>query len=149
MIEARGGCADLRVLDLYAGTGALGLEALSRGAARVTFVERRRDALMAIRANVDALGVADAVRLVGRPLEGAGVDLEGPFDLVFADPPYADVQSGAATRALARLFEGDVFAEGALFVLEHAEKTATPEFPGLTVDVTRSYGDTRVAFFRK
>ncbi len=149
MLEARGGCAGLRVLDLYAGTGALGLEALSRGAAHATFVERRREAITALRANLAALGVAAESRVVARPIESAGADIAGPFDLVFADPPYADVQSGAATRTLARLFSQGLFADGAIFVLEHAEKTETPEFPGLEAEATRSYGDTRLAFFRK
>lgn len=107
MLESRGAIAGARVLDLYAGTGALGLEALSRGAIRATFVEKRREAVAALRSNIADLGVSESTRLVSRSVESAsgGESLGGPFDLVFADPPYADVQSGTALRALGRLLE--------------------------------------------
>ncbi|RYE85146.1 MAG: 16S rRNA (guanine(966)-N(2))-methyltransferase RsmD [Myxococcales bacterium] len=91
------------VLDLYAGSGALGLEALSRGAARLVLVENRRPALDALRANLTSLGLGEpAVTVVPRPVERSASSVAplGPFDLVVADPPYALVESGAAQRAL-------------------------------------------------
>jgi 16S rRNA (guanine966-N2)-methyltransferase len=148
MLEARGGLRDARTLDLYAGTGALGLEALSRGAAHVTFVERRREALAALRDNVAALGVGDAARVVGRPVEAIEGELSGPFDLIFADPPYADVQSGAAPRALGRVLEGSVLcSDEAVMVLEHSSKTKAPSLATLTLVETRAYGDTQISFY--
>src|SRR3954447_13779720 len=82
-----GDVTGLRVLDLYAGSGALGIEALSRGAAGATFVDRDPRAVAAIRSNLDGVGVQQEVRRQDalRFLAGAGA---GPFDLVFLDPPY-------------------------------------------------------------
>ncbi len=122
------------VLDLFAGSGALGLEALSRGAARVTFVENGRPAIDALRANVDALGAqadcevarADALTFVAALQPHA-------FDVALADPPYA---SGLATR-LAEAFANTPFATW-LWV-EHGVREALPALPGMR---TRRYGDT-------
>lgn len=149
MIEARGGFDGTRVLDLYAGTGALGLEALSRGARRATFVERRREALAALKGNLEALGVAADAQVVARSVESVGAELAPPFDVVFVDPPYADVQSGAAPRALSRLLERGLLAsEDALVVLEHSSKTPPPELAGVALVETRTYGDTQISFYR-
>lgn len=92
--------ADARVLDLFAGSGSLGIEALSRGAARATFVERDRGALAALRANVAETGVADRARVVAANVTAflAGAT-EGPYDLVFCDPPFAEVDLLSATLA--------------------------------------------------
>lgn len=92
--------ADARVLDLFAGAGSLGIEALSRGAAHATFVERDREALAAIRANVAATGTSDRARVVASSvLTYLGRPTGGPFDLVFCDPPFADVATLSATLA--------------------------------------------------
>ena len=80
-----------RVLDLYAGSGALAFEALSRGAAEAIVVEQGRDAIAAIRENARALDVADRVEIVGSRVEKALSSVKGPFDLVFLDPPYIEV----------------------------------------------------------
>jgi 16S rRNA (guanine966-N2)-methyltransferase len=139
-----------RVLDLYAGTGALGLEAISRGAVHATLVEDARDALAAIRANVAALGVADRVRVVAARVERAArtlVPLSGaPFDLVFADPPYADVTSGEACRAIEAVV-GAALAPGGTLVLEHAHADPPPALGGLRMDDARRYGDTALALY--
>ncbi|MBD0319087.1 MAG: 16S rRNA (guanine(966)-N(2))-methyltransferase RsmD [Gemmatimonadetes bacterium] len=127
-----------RVLDLFAGSGALGLEALSRGAATATFVEQAPSALQSLRANLSALGAAgraevvrgDAVRYV------AGLEA-GAFDLAFADPPYA--QGFAA--ALAEAFAAVPFA--GLLCIEHGRNDELPELPGAR---TRRYGDTSLTF---
>lgn len=123
-----------RVLDLYAGSGALGLETLSRGAARVTFVERAGGALRALRANVRRLGAeaeCDVVR--ADALDYAATLEAGQFDLALADPPYG---IGAAA-ALAELFLQQHFADW-LWV-EHGANEALPEMAGAR---TRRYGDT-------
>ena len=90
----------LRVADLYAGSGALGLEALSRGAASVTFVETDREAIRAIEANLGALGAHD--QAIVRATSAASLPREMPFDLIFADPPYAAGSGSAVIRAVAK-----------------------------------------------
>ena len=137
-----------RVLDLYAGTGALGLEALSRGADSVVFVERSKEALTALHANVDALGVRDRVRVLAVAVERAARGVTGPFDLVFADPPYADVKTGAAVRALEEVAV-PLLGASALLVLEHASRDAPPRVAGLEHHDPRTYGDTTVSFYAK
>jgi len=127
-----------RVLDLFAGTGALGLEALSRGAAAATFVEQDAKALAILRANVDALGAAEAVRIVkGDALKYARGLGAGSFDLAFADPPYG---KGLA-RALAEAFAETPFA--GLLCIEHGKDDVFPELAGAR---TRRYGDTYLTY---
>ena len=134
----------VRVLDLYAGSGALGLEALSRGAASATFVESGRPALAAIRANLDATGedaevvAADAIRW----LRAAG-DGERAFDLVFCDPPY-DAAAGIA-QPLGDLLPR-VAAPQALIVTESSKRN--PLVIDLPLTDERTYGDTRIAIHR-
>jgi 16S rRNA (guanine(966)-N(2))-methyltransferase RsmD len=143
---------EARVLDLYAGTGALGLEALSRGAAEATFVERSREALVALRANVVALGLERRARVVAAPTERAAGETAGPFDLVFADPPYADVAS--ALRVLEEIVRRGALADAATIVLEHAPERGQAEqkgyeIAGLERKETRRYGDTCLTFFER
>jgi 16S rRNA (guanine966-N2)-methyltransferase len=139
-----------RVLDLYAGTGALALEALSRGAARATLVESSRDALAAVRANVLALGVDDRARVVAADVRGAAGQLgrAGPFDLVLVDPPWALVDGGEAPRAVAEIVRAGALDPGALVVLEHAARSVPPEIEGLARGETRRYGDTALTFYK-
>jgi 16S rRNA (guanine966-N2)-methyltransferase len=140
------------VLDLYAGTGALALEALSRGAARAVLVESSREALAAVRANVEGLGLAGRAEIVAADVRAAQrrIARGGPFDLVLADPPWALVESGDAPRALADLVAAGALAPGALVVLEHSARTAPAELEGagLVLDQTRRYGDTALAFYK-
>jgi 16S rRNA (guanine966-N2)-methyltransferase len=154
ILEARRGVSNARVLDLYAGTGALAIEALSRGAAHATMVERDRNALAALRANVQALELRDSVRIVATPVERAARSLEpGSFDVVFVDPPYADVTTGTAIRALEDVIRAGVLAEGATVVLEHApargKEEEGPPVEGLVRTDTRTYGDTCLSFYEK
>ena len=144
MLEARALVRGARVLDLYAGTGALGLEALSRGARHATFVERGREALDALGANVDALRANAQARIVRSSVEGAGPRVGGPFELVLVDPPYADVPSGAVARALMLL--RDRLAPGATLVLEHASGDSPPEMCDFRRGESRRYGDTTLTF---
>ena len=135
-----------RVLDLYAGSGALGIEALSRGAAEAVFVDRDRRAVAAIRANLATLEIeapvlcADAADyLAGRRAPGA----PGPFDLVFADPPYSS--AAALTGPLSALLPA-VLSEDARIVTESDNRAPLElDFPVVTV---RRYGDTRIAVHR-
>lgn len=136
------------VLDLFAGSGSLGIESLSRGAARVTFVETDAEVLGIVRENVKRLNVADRCRLVRadalaalrRGLPGA------PFDIVFVDPPYA---SGLAAQALELLADGAALSSGALVVVERASADALPAEVGRLVRFrTSKYGSTAVDFLR-
>src|SRR4051794_35928024 len=100
MLTSRlGSFADLRVADLFAGSGALGLEALSRGAASATFVEKDAKATAAIRRNVERLGATDRIRIFGS--SALALPRSDPFDLILADPPYAPGSGTAAVKAVA------------------------------------------------
>jgi 16S rRNA (guanine966-N2)-methyltransferase len=150
MLASMHGLSGARVLDLWAGSGALALEALSRGAAEATLVESGREALAAIRANVASLGLDDRARVVPAQVERATKQLHNAsFELVFADPPWADVDTGAAVRAIAALLgpTGALLAEGGILVLEHASKTASPALAPLVLERTRAYGDTSLSLY--
>jgi len=90
---------ETRVLDLFAGAGTLGIEALSRGAARATFVERSAEALKALRKNITTTGFDDRAEVVAANVLGFLEHIAGPFDVVFCDPPFADVSILEATLA--------------------------------------------------
>jgi len=142
-----------QVLDLYAGTGALAFEALSRGAAHATLVESSSSAAEAIHANVKSLDLGRRARVLVTKVEKAIPLLarSGPFDLVLADPPYAQVTSGDAARVLSMLIRGLVEARAlapkARVVLEHSKADTPPAIDGLIVDDTRRYGDTVVSLY--
>ncbi len=138
------------MLDLYAGTGALGLEALSRGAAFATFVENARPALVALRANVDALRVAKRARIVDASVDRADAQRlsSEPFDLVLVDPPYADV-AGPAAKAVERLVAAGLLANDGVLVLEHASRDKAPAIAGLESSALRAYGDTSLTFYAR
>jgi 16S rRNA (guanine966-N2)-methyltransferase len=143
-----GDVSQASVLDLYAGTGALALEALSRGAARAVLVEHDRAALECLRANVAALelGVVAHVVPLRLPRALANVLERGPYDLVLCDPPWANRE--AAGEVLARLAAEGCLAPGARVVLEHAARDAEPSVSGLSVSERRAWGDTAVTLFR-
>lgn len=133
------------VLDLYAGTGALGIEALSRGACSVDFVESDAGRCRDIRANLEALGLANRGRVhVGR-VERTLSRLDGSFGLVLIDPPYdADPWDGVMTQ----LYEGGMLEHEALVVAEHSSRTGlAPAYGGLVRAGTRRYGDTSVSVY--
>ena len=133
-----------RVLDVFAGTGAVALEALSRGAALATCIESDRRAVQLIEENRDRCGVTDrcaiirdaAERALSRPIAG------GPFDVVVIDPPYdyaamADIVAAAATHR----------ASGGVMVVEHATRVTPPSPPGLIVTRTLRSGDSSLSFY--
>jgi 16S rRNA (guanine966-N2)-methyltransferase len=133
----------LRVLDLYAGTGALALEGLSRGAAHAVLVENDPRACSVIESNLAALDYARRARLLHADLPQALRRLQGErFDLIFSDPPYA---LRAAQSTLEALVEADLLAQGARVVLEMDRREAAPAAPPPLVPIDeRRYGDTRV-----
>jgi len=133
------------VLDLYAGTGALGFEALSRGARHATFVESNAPAAMRLKLTARELGVADRTRVLALPAERASAKLEAPFDLVFADPPYA---LGFPLRALEALRERRLLAPQALVIFEHSARSQ-PKTPGFSLERQERYGEVAVAFLRE
>jgi len=134
---------DARVLDLFAGSGAMGLEALSRGAAAVVFVESDAGAVRTIERNLDKLRLTGAtvLRLGASVALTQEVAAGRKYDLVLADPPY----SMTDYEALARYFPR-VLADDGLLVLESSARSE-PELPGLEVRTTRKYGSTRVTVF--
>jgi 16S rRNA (guanine966-N2)-methyltransferase len=150
ILESAGVVRGARVLDLYAGTGALALEALSRGAARAVLVESSREALAVTRGNVASLGLGDSARVLAADVRDAVRRLEGepPFDVVLADPPWALVDTGEALRVLAELARSSLLAEDALVILEHSSRTPPPDVEGLTKDQTRRYGDAALTFYK-
>jgi len=136
-----------RVLDLYAGSGALGLEAASRGAAHVLLVDSGREAARACRRNVADLGL-DEVVVVQQVAVAAALDAvpEGPYDLVLLDPPYPLAEDDLAA-VLARLVGEDWLAERAVVVVERATRGAEPAWPaGLLRFDQRRYGETTLWF---
>ncbi len=130
MLESRGGLVGLRVADLYCGTGAMGIEALSRGAASVYFVDSEPDCLVAARTNLESLGLQGQAHFVRATLPGWRPPL--PIDLVLADPPYGplDVAALLATVVARRaVIENDRYADAPA---------------GWTVTKTKHYGTTLV-----
>jgi 16S rRNA (guanine966-N2)-methyltransferase len=147
MLAHRGALAGARVLDAFAGSGALGLEALSRGAAHALFVEKSRDAAAVLAANVAALGVAGRARAVTREATSAlrALASEGArFDLCFVDPPYA---SGLAARTLGLLAESGLLAPRAVLVAESDRRHAPGPIAGLALALERRYGDTLISLY--
>lgn len=140
------GCAvrDARVLDAYAGSGALGFEALSRGATRATFIEADRRALRTMRANAAELGVAKRCTVhAGRVIDVLRRgDVAGPFDLVFADPPYEGTEA-APFLVLA----ASVLAENGVVVLERDSRKVAAAADGLDRSRTARYGRCCLDFY--
>lgn len=135
-----------RVLDLYAGSGALAIEALSRGAGSATLVERGREALASIRANLQRTGLdslaavfaGDVMRFLSHP------SAEGPYDLVFLDPPYAE---RAILAPLERMVP--LLSPGATVVVKHFWRTPVPAPAGLVIVRERRFGETTLTFLAR
>jgi 16S rRNA (guanine966-N2)-methyltransferase len=137
-------CAGARVLDLCAGTGAVGVEALSRGAAEVTFVDADPRACRLIARNLAHCGVTEGCVIVQSPLDRALAALRGGFDVVYLDPPYDDPSFDRwVTRAAGQVGEGGVL------VVEHARRRALPARAG-GLERTREVrsGDSVLSFYR-
>jgi 16S rRNA (guanine966-N2)-methyltransferase len=141
-----------RFADLYAGSGAVGLEALSRGAADVLLVEADAKAGRIIRENLALLRAAPQARLVAAKVAtvlGAGPPDGEPYDVVFADPPYA-VPVEELTAMQAALLDGGWLAADAVVVIERATRSAEPAWvQGLTAERSRRYGETTLWYGRR
>ena len=136
-----------RVLDLYAGSGALGIEALSRGSDHCDFVERSARNASLIRENLTLLGMADQGVVHKMAVERAPGRLAGPYSLVLADPPYDD---DSAPATLERIAESGLFTEDGTLVWEHSHHREVVDTIGpLALAWRRRYGDTEVSIYRR
>jgi 16S rRNA (guanine966-N2)-methyltransferase len=138
-----------RVADMFAGTGALGIEALSRGASFCLFVDDDAESRGLIRQNVEALGLTGTTKIWRRDATDLGpinTGSGGPFDLVFLDPPY---RKNLVAPCLASLLHGEWLAPSAVIVAETAEDEPIPDTPGFRQLDERIYGETRVLFLTR
>ncbi|MFT6774171.1 MAG: 16S rRNA (guanine966-N2)-methyltransferase [Paracoccaceae bacterium] len=134
-----------RVLDLFAGTGALGFEALSRGAARVHFVDDAAASRALIRENAEKLRATGDTKIWKRDATGLGAWTAAPHDLVFLDPPYG---MGLGERALASALAGNWIADGALVVWEERSGVPITPPPGAMILQERGYGEATIRIYR-
>ena len=138
--------ADARVLDLFAGTGALGIEAISRGAKFALFIDNGAEARAVMRDNVESLGLGGVTKVYRRDATNLGpAHPVEPFSLVFLDPPYG---RGLAEKALASLRDGGWLAPGALLVVEEAKAAGFKAPEGYSELERRVYDDTEFVFLR-
>jgi len=145
---------DARVLDLFAGTGAFGIEALSRGAARAVFVEKKRAAAAVIRENLRKTHLSDRAAVITADAFGAPQAIAGeePFSIIFLDPPYrlsADCSPGTRmAKLIEHLAAPDILAPNGMLILEHDSTSAVPEsFAALKLSDRRRYGTTSVSIY--
>ena len=141
-----GSLADAGFLDLYAGSGAVGIEAASRGAGRVTCVERDPRAVSVLRSNLEALALR-VVTVAAAPVQRLLADkADTTYDVVYVDPPYAE----GVDDVLVLLVDNGWLAETAVVVVERATRDAAPEWPeGLVADRSRRYGDSTLWYGRR
>lgn len=139
-----GELADAEILDVFAGTGAIGLEAISRGAKHATFVDKDRTAQRYIARNIATLNVGDKTTLI-RTTTANWLGTKNPqlFDIIFADPPYYDVQFSTVERLFGLL------KPGGLMVLSHPGRGEVPSQAGVVVVDNRSYGNAFLTFYRR
>ena len=136
---------ELRVLDLFAGTGALGLEAISRGASFCIFVEQSADVRGIIRENVEKLNLTGRTRIFRRDATKLGDSgTSGKFDLIFSDPPYG---KSLGEKSMIEALQGGWLSENAVFVLEEASRSEIDIPDGFRLVDQREYGDTTLYFF--
>ena len=140
----------LKALDLFAGSGAMGIEALSRGAIRAVFIESSRVVSAVIKANIRACNLDDRAKvMVGRLPQALMrvLKMEGPFDIVFIDPPY---EKGLAEKTLDVLIRGSGVAPGGRVVIEHSAREETPEETADLVKIRmKRYGSTAVSIYER
>ncbi len=142
-----GGPTGRRVLDLFAGSGAFGVEALSRGAARAEFVEANERRCQEIRRILTELGMAERARVHCGDATKVSRRLDGEFDIVFIDPPYAE---DPFEDVLSAMNEKGALAADAVVFAEHGVRLVLPErLPGVRLERRRRYGDTAVSVYRR
>jgi len=140
-------CKCASVLDLFAGSGALGIEALSRGAAHAVFVDRNRASCDVVKHNLAHTGFKDRAQVLCMPVTKALDVLKGPFDTVFLDPPYEDPSTSKILKALA---EGRLLETDALVAVVHGDRHPLENSYGpLVLLKTRRYGDSHVFIYRR
>lgn len=140
------GVEGMSVLDLYAGTGGFGLEAVRRGADRTVMVEKHRRRCEDLKLAVTKTGAAAKASVVFGDVLKVVSGLQGPFDVVFADPPYADVPF---VELAAKLKENNLVADGGIVLLEHFHKTELPdELDGFEIKTRRRYGDAAISVYQ-
>lgn len=136
---------DAMFLDLYAGAGGVGIEALSRGAGRVLFIDDSRDSLQAVRKNIEQTGFGERAQVVAMRAETFLKKTEERFDVVFLDPPYTLEQE----PLLELVSESEILKPGAVVVTEHFKKQKSPARSGsLALFREAQYGDTVLAFYK-
>lgn len=149
ILDHRDAISGARVLDLFAGTGALGLEALSRGAAHLVAVEKARDVAAVLRENVEHCGFGDRADIrieAARDALAALAREAAPFDLVLVDPPY---RQGLADEALEHLLSTELLAPGARVLIEHARDERIDPPAGYEVEVERRCGDSLLTLLQR
>lgn len=146
MLEARQTLMEARGLDLYAGTGAIGIEALSRGASQVDFVEQSPKLCAVIRKNVSRAGFDTQAEVLAMPVARALETLTGPYDLVFMDPPYDESES--LREVIRTLLDAGMMAPGGMLVIEQASRDRH-DFSGAGLHSVQEkrYGDTAVSLY--
>jgi len=150
LFSALGPLDGMLVIDLYAGSGALGLESLSRGAASVLFVEKHPGALRVLRQNVNVLGLEERARVVAADVARGPRGEPSPADLLLVDPPYDLLRRPRFVEGLAGWMTPERLADDARMVLEHARRDAPPELPLMgPARRSRRYGDTVLSFYRR
>lgn len=147
MLEARGAIEGTRVLDLFAGSGALGIEALSRGATHADLVERNSKACETIRKNLVTINLEDQASVVALPVTRALGGLKGSYDLVFMDPPYANASE--MTDVIDRLVTGNLLDEGSMVVVEQSSRNRRDfaRTGEMRLEKEKTYGDTAVSIY--
>jgi 16S rRNA (guanine966-N2)-methyltransferase len=137
---------DARVLDLFAGTGALGIEALSRGAAHATFVESHPRQCALLRAGLQELGFADRAQVLCSRVERAIQSLAGPYDIILLDPPYAYPRLGGILEQLA---SSPLAGQDGVVAVEHSRRhPLAASYGALALVKERSYGETRLSLYQ-
>lgn len=132
------------ILDAFAGTGSIGIEALSRGASQAVFIEKDRIAQDILVKNVTMLGLEECATIIRTTVNNWLESSEPPlFDIIFVDPPYDDTQFSTAEKLLGLL------KPNGLMVLSHPGRSETPTRPGVVVVDNRSYGSARLTFYRQ
>ncbi len=137
-----------KVLDLYAGSGAFGFEALSRGAEEVVLVEKDKRTAELIKKNAESLGVKDRVKVLSLDAKRAIrvlAEKGKAFDLIFMDPPYGDVQK--LPQVLEEIILKEVLAKGGMLIIQHPSRQDPPQIEGLSLKKTKTYGDSALSFF--
>lgn len=151
MLEARGVVwGGVRVLDLFAGSGSLGFEALSRGALEACFVEKAPKAAACLRENAEHLGLAERCRVMEKDVAAfVRGRLHQPYDIIFIDPPYGEARLLPTMKAVLRANflapDGFILAE---VEQHHTPDPATADFPSLELDTSRTYGQTRILLWQ-